>query len=525
MPRSDRVLRALVLALSLAVLLRPRSCGPSAPTRSPPSSPASVRVRPLDEARRAELARFVHHAAARLWVPGAAVAVIVGGEVVYEQVLGQTELRPDAPAIGPTTLFLIGSLTKPMTTLAEASLVDAGVLRWDSKLTELLPTFAVGDAELTRALLLWHSACACSGMPRQDLENLFEFAGVTPERRLASMRAMKPTAPLGAVHQYSNLMVAAGGFAAAHAAYPDRPLGEAYDALMAARVFAPIGMVDSTLDFAVAAQRGRALPHALAIDGSLRAVAVEAEKNVLPIRPAGGVWSNLRDLERYAVTELRRGVSPDGRRVVSEAGMLARWTSRILDPDGTGYGLGIDVGTYGGQPMLAHDGGSLGFGSSMLLFPEAGVGIVVLSNARTGGDYEQLPFHAAVKRKVFEALFDPPDASADALLESLVAARAAFDARRNAGLELAPERTWLDRLVGDYAHAALGPLSIRAVGGEGVLDVGEWQTTFGRRVGEGQVHLVFLDPPFAGAELRVDTAGPRPRLVVETRDPYVFERR
>ncbi len=467
----------------------------------------------------------MHRAAARLRIPGAAIAVIVDGQVVYEQVLGQTELRPEAPAIGPTTLFMIGSLTKPMTTLAEASLVDAGVLRWDSKLTDLLPTFAVGDADLTRALTLWHSACACSGMPRQDLENLFEFADVTPERRLASMRAMKPTAPLGAVYQYSNLMVAAGGFAAAHAAYPESTLGEAYDALMKARVFEPIGMVDSTLDFEVAAQRGRALPHALAVDGSLRPIPVEAEKNVLPIRPAGGVWSSLRDLERYAVTELRRGVSPDGRRVVSEASMLARWTSRIVDPEGTGYGLGIDVGTYAGLPMLSHDGGCLGFGSSMLLLPESGVGILVLSNARTGGDYEQLPFHTAVKRKVFEALFEPPDASADALLESLVAARAAFDARRNAGLELAPDRPWLLRLAGDYAHETLGPLTIREVDAAGVLDVGEWRSAFGRRVGEGKVQLVLLDPPFAGAELRVDASGPRPRLVVDAREPYVFERR
>ncbi len=524
--RSDRLLRALVLALSIAVLLRLRACGLASPRAAPLTSVAQVpTARPLDPARRADLGRFVERAAAHLRTPGAAVAVIVGGQVVYEQVLGRTELRADAPAIGPTTLFMIGSLTKPMTTLAEASLVDAGVLRWDSKLTELLPTFAVGDPELTRALLLWHSACACSGMPRQDLENLFEFAGVTPERRLASMRAMKPTAPLGATYQYSNLMVAAGGFAAAHAAYPDRSLGDAYDTLMKTRVFEPIGMVDSTLAFEVAAQRAHAVPHGLALDGSLRPISVEAEKNVLPIRPAGGVWSSLRDLERYAMTELGRGVSAEGRRVASEASMRARWTSRILDPDGIGYGLGIDVGTYAGQPMLAHDGGALGFGSSMLLLPEASVGIVVLANARTGGDYEQLPFHTVVKRKVFEALFDPPEFSAEARLGALVAARAAFDARRNAGLELAPDRAWLLGLAGDYAHPSLGPLSIHEVGGAFVVDVGEWQSTFGRRVGGGKVHLVFLDPPFAGAELRVETTGQRPRLVVETREPYVFEPR
>jgi CubicO group peptidase (beta-lactamase class C family) len=160
------------------------------------------------------------------------------------------ERAGDPAPITMDTRFLIASITKPMTTLMEAALVDAGVVGWDTPVVSVLPTFAIGDPEVTRELRLWHMSCACTGMPRQDLEDLFEWNSVTPEARLAAMRTMKPTTKLGETFQYSNLMVSAGGFIAAHAFAPERPLAEAYATAMQAKVFGPIGMTSTTLDYA-----------------------------------------------------------------------------------------------------------------------------------------------------------------------------------------------------------------------------------------------------------------------------------
>ena len=117
-----------------------------------------------------------------------------------------------APAIETHSLAgrnlrALDSITKPLTTVMEAVLVDQGKLRWDTPLTTLLPEFGVDDADRTRQLVLWHASCACSGLGSPDVEGLFESAGVTPEDRITAMRRMKPTAPLGAKYQYSNQMV------------------------------------------------------------------------------------------------------------------------------------------------------------------------------------------------------------------------------------------------------------------------------------------------------------------------------
>ncbi|HEU4532545.1 MAG TPA: serine hydrolase domain-containing protein, partial [Polyangiaceae bacterium] len=419
--------------------------------------------RPIDAARADELDAFIAGALARLEVPGAAVAVVRGGEVVYERAFGVRALGKGEP-VTPQTLFMMGSITKPMTTLLQAALVDAGKLGWDTPLARVLPGFALGDEGVTGRLALWHTACACTGMPRRDLEILFEYEGVTPERRLASMKTMRPTTALGETFQYSNLMVAAGGYAAARAFDPRRPLGDAYAAAMRRLVFEPIGMASSTLDFGAAGRAEHATPHALGVDGAPRPVALAAERNVVPIAPAGGVWSNLRDMERYALTELARGVAPGGRRVASAANVVERWKLRVRDGDGedSGYGLGMGVGPYRGLASIGHDGGTHGFGTTLFLLPEADAGIVILTNVRNGGDFAQLPFNAAVQRRLLEALFEGARPLAAAQVEYFARAKRAAAARAGEGLERAPEPAWARGLAGTYAEASLGTVKLRA---------------------------------------------------------------
>jgi CubicO group peptidase (beta-lactamase class C family) len=487
---------------------------------------AGQAARAFDAGATARLDAFVADARAHLAVPGAAVAVIAGGKVVYERAVGVRELGGDAP-VTPTTLFLLASVSKPMTTLMEASLVDAGVLAWDTPITKLLPDFALGDPDVTRKLVLWHMSCACTGMPRQDMEDIFEYGDISPETRLASMRTMKPTTGFGETFQYSNLMVAAGGFAAAHAFDVGRNLLDAYATAMKRRVFDPIGMTSSTVDIAVAARLEHASPHALAIDGAPRPLPLAIERAVVPIAPAGAVWTNLRDFERYAQTELAHGVAPGGRRVVSEANLLERWKARVKSGDGDAYGLGIGVDSYHGLRLIDHDGGAFGYGTSLFMLPDQGVAILVLTNVRDGGGWEQLPFNAVFKRKVIEELF----VGAKDLAQSNLAYYAQHQRRDAAAAQAKLDRTaqpgWAAYLAGTYHNDSLGKATVTAgAGGGAIFDAGEWKSAFGRqRDDDGTVKIVLLDPPFAGGTMVIGGDREHPTLaVVYGQTSYVFTR-
>jgi CubicO group peptidase (beta-lactamase class C family) len=58
-------------------------------------------------------------------VPGAAVAVVQNGEVVYQQGFGIRE-QGGSELVTPETLMMIGSITKPMTATMAATVVDDG---------------------------------------------------------------------------------------------------------------------------------------------------------------------------------------------------------------------------------------------------------------------------------------------------------------------------------------------------------------------------------------------------------------
>lgn len=474
----------------------------------------------LSEARTRELDAFIEEARARLDVPGASVAVVAAGKIVYEKGFGVRALGTTDP-VTPDTVFLMGSITKSMTTMMQTTLVDAGTFAWDTPVTRALPGFELGDPQLTGALVMWHMGCACTGMPQQDLETLFEFDSVSPEQRIASMKTMKPTARLGETYQYSNLMTA-GGYAAAHAFDPGRSLGVAYDAVMRRNIFEPIGMMSTTLDFAVAERADHATPHAAAIDGVTHALPLAVEHMVVPIRPAGGAWSSARDMARYVMTEMARGVSPAGKRVVSEASLLERRKPRIAMGDGEHYGLGLVVGSYRDRPVLDHAGGTFGFRTLMFMLPEQGIAVVVLTNTTgAGGDFTDV-----VQRKVMEAFFEGADGSARSQLDVHVSARRERIAETLAGLTREPDPRWVRGLAGTYDNASLGTVQIRAGANGGTLDAGEWQSAIAQKQqADGTVKIVLVDPPLAGGEITVAGDAAHPTLSVEyERQTYVFER-
>ena len=151
------------------------------------------------------------------------------------------------------------------------------------------PSFKLGDAETTQKVLVKNLVCACTGLPRQDLEWIFEFKNATPESTLALLGTMQPTSKFGEVFQYSNLMAAAAGYIGAHLVYPNQPLGIAYDEAMQKKIFDPLGMKSTTFDYARALAGNHASPHGDDVDGKPSVASMAFNYSVVPARPAGGV--------------------------------------------------------------------------------------------------------------------------------------------------------------------------------------------------------------------------------------------
>ena len=245
MRRLFPILLVLLLAAMSAIPARGQTPGSATPQAGTNVDLAGVAPLPLTGDRQAEFESYIANMLARTHLPGAAVAVVQNGEVVYQQGFGVRELGESEP-VTPQTLMMIGSITKPMTATMAATVVDAGDVAWDTPVVDLLPTFAVADPALTRRLSLRDAFCACTGLPQRDPEFLFNSATLTPERLITSVRDFPLTAPLGEQFQYSNQMFGIGGYAAGNGRSRGTDLFAAYLAAMRQRLLDPLGMTHST---------------------------------------------------------------------------------------------------------------------------------------------------------------------------------------------------------------------------------------------------------------------------------------
>src|SRR5512141_2110658 len=104
---------------------------------------AGQKANTLDQARIAELTRFIEEGQKETGVPGVALGLVQDGKVIFADGFGVKELGGAAKPDGDT-LFMVASNTKALTTLLLAKLVDEHRMTWQTPVTTLLPSFRLG---------------------------------------------------------------------------------------------------------------------------------------------------------------------------------------------------------------------------------------------------------------------------------------------------------------------------------------------------------------------------------------------
>ena len=478
---------------------------------------AGRKAQKLDAARIAKLTKFIEDGQKATGVPGVSIGLIQDGKVVYSGGLGVRELGGNAKVDGDT-LYMIASNTKGLTTLLLEKLVDAGKITWKQPVTQLLPQFKLCNAETTRRVLVEHLICACTGLPRQDFEWLFQFKGVTPEGALATLATVQPTSKFGEMFQYSNLLAGAAGFTGGHVLYPQLEIGAAYDKAMQTEVFDPLGMQASTFDYAHAQSGNHAIAHAPDVDGKPARAVSELNYSIIPLRPAGAGWSSINDMLKYVSMELADGALPDGRRYISKEPLLARREAKVPVGKDAVYGMGLMVDSTYGVPVVHHGGDMIGFHSDMMWLPAQQVGAVVLTN----GDPGWL-IRSGFRRKLQEVLFDGrPEADADLA-----------SAAKNFYAQIAAERKTLvvpanaqeaGKLDAHYKNAALGDVAVQRAGPKTMFDFGEWQSEVAsRRNPDGTTSFITISPGVSGFEFVVGSGAKKTLTLRDAQHEYLFE--
>ena len=480
---------------------------------------AGKKANTLDQRRIAELAKFIEDGQKATGVPGVALGLVQDGKVIFADGFGVKELGGSAKPDGDT-LFMVASNTKAMTTLLLAKLVDEHRLSWTTPVTSLLPEFRLGNPETTRSVQVKHLICACTGMPRQDLEWIFEFGKMTPESSLALLGSMQPTSKFGELFQYSNLMAAAAGYTAGHVLYPQMEVGDAYDKAMQTYVFDPLGMKATTFNYQRALGGNHASPHAPDIDGKMAKAVMGVNYAAIPVRPAGAAWSSVRDMLKYVSMELSEGKLPDGKTYISKEPLLERRAPQVaLNKDAT-YGMGLMVDKTYGVPVVHHGGDLIGFHSDMIWLPQQNVGAVVLTNGDLGSS-----IRSRFSRKLLEVLFDGHP-EADALLAADAKNFYAAQAAERKLITVPADSAASAKLAKHYANGAMGNIDVSSSGAETIFDFGEWKSPVASKKNpDGTTSFVTVVPGLTGAEFVVGSGTKRTLITRDAQHEYVFDER
>jgi serine beta-lactamase-like protein LACTB len=299
-------------------------------------------------------------------VPGIGAAVVLDGEPVWSAGFGMADLENSSPATS-STLFRLGSISKPITAVAILQLNERGKLDLDAPVQKYCPAFPQKDSPITTRELLGH----LGGIRHYNPDG----KGDIPEDSARHFATMEESLQIFA----SDPLVAKPGSAFHYSTYGYTVLGcvlegaasEKFVDYVKEKVFRPAGMQQTQADdfFAVIPHRSRWYHKDKA--GLVRNAGVLDSSYKIP---GGGLISSADDMARFEAAILAD-------KLLQRATRDVMWTSlKTADGKPTGYGLGWGTADKFGVHILAHTGGQQGTSTAFAVVPEHRAGVVVLAN-------------------------------------------------------------------------------------------------------------------------------------------------
>ena len=401
---------------------------------------------------------YVNKAMKEWEVPGIAVAIIKGDQIVLAKGYGVRKLGDPTP-VDERTLFAIGSSSKAFTAASVAMLVDGGKVKWDDPVTKYLPEFEMYDPYVTRELTVRDLLTHRSGLQRGDF--LWYGTELDRDEILKRTRYLKPSWSLRSTFGYQNLMYLAAG------QLVSRVSGKTWDEFIRERFFVPLGMTASSTSInELKTANNVATPHSKIEDK----VTVIPWRNIDNIAPAGSINSNVVEMAQWVRLQLGEGTY-QGQKLFGAAQakeMHAAQTVIRFEPPYSmfypeahflNYGLGWFLSDYCGRKVVEHGGAIDGMRAQVAMIPEEKLGLVVLSNMNGSG----LP--TALMYRIFDSFLATPSRDWSADLRKTM--KTLEDAGKAAEKKQEAERVAntnpsvaLDKYAGTYRNELYGDVKV-----------------------------------------------------------------
>lgn len=392
-------------------------------------------------------------------IPGAAIAVVANGEIVFAKGYGYRDLEARRP-LTADTLYPIASTSKAINATLLGMLVDEGKLGWDTPVQEYLPRFRLKDSFISSQVTLRDLITMRTGLPRHDW--VTDGNPMSRVELVERLRHLDLSAGFRERYQYNNLTVTMAGHVA------EVVTGRSWEELVQKRIFEPLQMNASQFGRSTSGPVTRAYH-----ENAQRKLTVARHLATEVTAPAGGsIYSNVEDMARWMLFNLSGG-QVNGRALIQPLTLEEIQSPQVtIRPDpaarkpAASYAMGWSVDTYNGFARLSHGGYLDEVNSEVALFPQLAIGIVSFIN------FGPTMLALSLGEHVVDLLMGLRPArsweQSQARYESEVAEICARDASLPRVRNTQPSHPLHD-YAGVYEHPGYGRIEIRCSDGDGGL--------------------------------------------------------
>ncbi len=345
------------------------------PNQAPPVVAGAIArdLKPLVK----DASEWVKTVGASSQMAGLAIAIVKDNDIVFEKGVGVVDKATNTPVL-TSTVFRLASLSKAFAATLAGLLVRDGVIQWDTRIVNLLPTFALADTA-GETLTVRDIMSQRAGLPHNAFDH--DLEGDEPYPMLVDkLRSVPLACPVGDCYAYQNVAFSLIGDVTYAAT------GDFFYYQVEKRIFHPLHMDTATYGReALESSASWARPHVRS-GGGWRAIA--PKDNYYRVPPAAGVNASINDMAQWLIAQM------GGRTDVLPAKLLdelhkplvntprelrsSPWRrARLTDAH---YGLGWRVFDYAGETMIFHGGAVQGYRSLIAFLPKYRFGMVMLWN-------------------------------------------------------------------------------------------------------------------------------------------------
>jgi CubicO group peptidase (beta-lactamase class C family) len=361
-----------------AALARPSAANQAASDELWPDAGSIPATLPADPSPQfSAVADALMEAMAQNGVPGTALGILMDGREEHA-VFGMADVD-NRIEVTPETRFQIGSVGKTYTATAIMQLVAAGKIDLYAPVRTYLPDLRLEDESVAARVTIHHLMTHTAGWWGDTFFDTGD--GDDAIARLVEERlpTLPQYAPLGMFASYNN------GATILLGRVLEVVEGKRYRDVIQNLQLDPLGMSYSTYDVAEADSR----PHSLGYHSGPQGTELQTPLH-LPrsLEPAGGnFWSTTPEQLLFARLHLSDGVTPDGVR------LLPAYTTQLMRTPQSFFGgvtalqMGLIwfVQEIGGIRFATHIGDTFGQHTTLVIAPDKGFALVLLTNAEPGG--------------------------------------------------------------------------------------------------------------------------------------------